>query len=115
MDVSKKLMPQLEGPADERPALLLVERPGMGPSLGYAVAHAAQAEARNFEAGLAEVYVLHLLLTATDVAVLWNFFHVLAIVAITEVLVDGMVDFFRQEMHRAVGGKGTEPRPDAGT
>jgi hypothetical protein len=44
---------------DERPALLLVERPGVGAAVGNAVAHAAEADGRDVEAGGAELDVLH--------------------------------------------------------
>src|SRR5262249_3641056 len=51
--------PQLQGPEQEGPAPLLVQRPGVGAALGHAVAHAPQAEARDLEAGLSEVHVVH--------------------------------------------------------
>ena len=37
----------------------LAERPGVVAALGLAVAHAAEAEARDVEAGAAELGVLH--------------------------------------------------------
>ncbi len=50
---------ELEGSFDERPALFFVERPGMRASLRHPVAHAAEADARDLEAGLSEIDVFH--------------------------------------------------------
>ena len=45
---------EVERLLDERPALRLAERPGVVAAVGLAVAHAAEAEARDLEAGAAE-------------------------------------------------------------
>ena len=55
--VSKKLMPSLKGALDKRAACFFVQHP-IAP-LRRAVGHHAQANARDFEAGLPEVDVLH--------------------------------------------------------
>ena len=44
---------------DERPALLLAEAPGMVAAIAAAIAHAAEADARDIEAGAAELGVFH--------------------------------------------------------
>src|SRR5580692_2672146 len=44
---------------DERPALLLRETPGMIAEIATAVAHAAEANARDIEAGAAEFGIFH--------------------------------------------------------
>ena len=46
-------------PPDERPPLLLRQRPRVRPSLGYAVAHASQADAGNAEAGMSQKGAFH--------------------------------------------------------
>ena len=48
-----------ERPLDERSGRLLVEGPGMTATARIAVAHAAQADPRDFEAGLPQPHVLH--------------------------------------------------------
>ena len=50
---------ELDGTLDERPALLFVERPGVRTALGHSVAHAAEADTRDLEAGLSEIDVFH--------------------------------------------------------
>ena len=45
--------------ADERPARLFIQRPGVRAALRYAVAHAAQADPRYLQAGIAKPYSLH--------------------------------------------------------
>src|SRR5437870_9863104 len=44
---------------DERPALLLRETPGMIAEIATAVAHAAEANARDIETGAAELGIFH--------------------------------------------------------
>ena len=41
---------EFQRPLDERPALLLVERPGMVAAIGRSVRHAAETQARNLKA-----------------------------------------------------------------
>src|ERR1700731_4138872 len=48
-----------ERPLDERAGLLLGEAPGMVTAIGRAVAHAAEADARDVEAGAAELHIFH--------------------------------------------------------
>ena len=55
--VSKKLMPRSRARAEVRPRRFLAEHPGAPRRV--AVAHAAEGEARDFEAGAAETRVLH--------------------------------------------------------
>jgi hypothetical protein len=50
---------QLQRTGDKRPAIFLAERPWVGTPLGHAEAHTAQAQARDLEAGPAEIDVLH--------------------------------------------------------
>jgi hypothetical protein len=50
---------------DERPALRLGEAPGMIAEIGAAVAHAAEANAGDIEAGTAELGVFHRLSQAS--------------------------------------------------
>src|SRR6185503_10461364 len=50
---------ELEGAADEGPALLLVERPRMSAPLRHAEAHASQAEPGDVEPRAAELDVVH--------------------------------------------------------
>ncbi len=55
---------QIERLAQERLAVLLVEAPGMASRLGFAgsgraIGHAAEANARDFEAGLAQICIVH--------------------------------------------------------
>ena len=50
---------QVERLLNERATVLFVERPGMRTPLGHAVRHAAEADARNIESGIAELYVVH--------------------------------------------------------
>ena len=50
---------EVERLLDERPARRLAERPRVVAALGLAVAHAAQADARDVEAGAAELDVVH--------------------------------------------------------
>ena len=50
---------EVERLLQERPARRLAEGPGVGAAVGLAVAHAAEAEARDVEAGAAELGVLH--------------------------------------------------------
>ena len=57
--MSKKLMPSSIGLADQRTALLLGQGPGMIAALGHAEGHAAEAERRDFEAGITQISVLH--------------------------------------------------------
>ena len=49
----------LDGFADQRTALLLGQSPGMIAALGHAERHAAEAERRNFEAGMTQVSIPH--------------------------------------------------------
>src|SRR5947209_7949654 len=51
---------------DERPALLLGEAPGMIAEIAAAVAHAAEANARDIEAGVAELGVFHRFLSELE-------------------------------------------------
>ena len=51
--------PGVERAADKRPALVLLQRPGVRPSCRVAIGHAAEANARHFEAGRPELGVLH--------------------------------------------------------
>jgi hypothetical protein len=44
---------------DERPTLLLIKGPEMGAALRHAIGHAAEADAGNLEASLAEPDVVH--------------------------------------------------------
>src|ERR1700722_1016371 len=57
--VSKKFDTCFQRLLDERPALLLRETPGMIAEIATAVAHAAQANARDIEAGAAEFGIFH--------------------------------------------------------
>jgi len=45
--------------AQQRPALVLWECPGMIAAVGFAIGHAAQANARNFQTGRTELDVIH--------------------------------------------------------
>ena len=44
---------------EKRAACLLIERPGMRAALRHAITHAAQTDTRHFQAGLAQIHVLH--------------------------------------------------------
>ena len=44
---------------DVRAALLLGKAPRVRPALGDAVAHAAEAQSRDFQAGFSQIHVLH--------------------------------------------------------
>ena len=48
-----------ECPLDERAGFLLGEAPGMVAAIGGAVAHAAEADTRDVEAGAAELHIFH--------------------------------------------------------
>src|SRR5436189_5295865 len=50
---------RLDRPTDERPALILRERPEVVASLGDSVAHATETDGRDVETGGTELPVLH--------------------------------------------------------
>ena len=50
---------KFERTLDNRPALLVVQRPRMGPAIGQPEGHAPETNARNLEARIAELDVVH--------------------------------------------------------
>ncbi len=55
----EEIDPELQRLADERPAFFLRKRPFVLAAIGIAIAHAAEADARDIEAGAAEFHIIH--------------------------------------------------------
>ena len=55
----EKIDAEVERLLDQRPALLLVQRPWMRATIGNAIGHAADAQPRHAQAGLAEFHIVH--------------------------------------------------------
>ena len=55
----EEIDPELERLLDQRPAVFLIERPWMRAAIRNAVGHAADAQPRHAETGLAEFHIVH--------------------------------------------------------